>query len=80
MKLGKDLLKTVRGHKQRDCPHCGKQVTASALVKLVYTFEKCNCSAVEYPHLVETVWHRTCWPKVQKKISGRRSINGGEPR
>ncbi len=63
-----ELLAWLPGHRRDGhagspfarCPGtaCGDQ--SMALVNLVYTFERCNCPAADYVHLVEQIWHRTC--------------------
>lgn len=61
METGKDLLKMIKGHpNKKNCPKCGVDVSTTALVDLVYTFEGCDCKKVPYKHLVETIWHRHC--------------------
>lgn len=44
-----------------DCPYCGKSVGREALTVLLYAFERCTCERETTPHLIEQVWHRTCF-------------------
>jgi len=58
----KQYIETCKGHPwKRNCPVCGEDCSTAALVDLVYAFEECECDAVTYKHLVETVHHRTCF-------------------
>lgn len=41
------------------CPTCGGN-TNIAVDKIAYTFTVCRCDVVEYDHLVEVIYHRTC--------------------
>lgn len=45
------------------CPRCGDDVNAVGITKLLYTFEVCSCrnGLADYDHLVEQLWHRTCF-------------------
>ena len=57
--LGREWSK-ICGHGSI-CPACAKHCERVALTKLVYTFEVCTCSATNYPHLAERLWHRDCF-------------------
>ena len=53
---------SMRGHTQAGiCPECGGDCREVALIKLVYTFEVCNCGKIGYAHLVEQLHHRSCF-------------------
>ena len=43
------------------CPGCKKDLTATGLTYLVYEFVTCKCKKVSYAHLVEQLWHRSCF-------------------
>lgn len=42
------------------CPLCDKPLSTVGIVHLAYTFAPCNCSAAEYEHLYEQLWHLAC--------------------
>lgn len=42
------------------CPGCGADMARVAITQLAYTFAPCNCSAAEYEHLYEQLWHLAC--------------------
>lgn len=48
-------------HNRDDCPGCDRSVMRTAIVNLVYSFMECGCDKVEYPHLVERLWHPACY-------------------
>ena len=60
---GKELLTWMsEDHKQAGvCPGCKLNVINTAVVKLVYKPTECNCEKVEYTHLVDQLWHETCF-------------------
>jgi hypothetical protein len=43
------------------CPGCGQDGSVIALTDLVYTFEVCHCHDDQDGHLVETLWHKSCY-------------------
>jgi hypothetical protein len=43
------------------CPVCREELKTTAITKLAYTFEVCHCPDETYPHLVEQLWHRSCF-------------------
>lgn len=44
------------------CPVCGSHLMGVGLPDLLYTFEICTCREQStYDHLVEQLWHRTCF-------------------
>lgn len=50
------------GHEFKStCPGCNEDVTCVGLTKLVYAFEPCQCDHASYTHLVERLWHATCF-------------------
>lgn len=82
-----------RCHKSADgCPQCGEDCTRIAITSLVYSFERCSCDAASYEHLVETLWHRSCFAQrydgdpigvaVQRVVEGpvRNPYRGGAMR
>jgi hypothetical protein len=44
-----------------DCAGCAAVCSTTAMVSLVYTFERCDCPHAPYVHLVERLWHRGCF-------------------
>lgn len=50
----------IHGHDGRRaiCPKCGENLSRTALVRIAYTYEPCDCAAAAYVHLVERLWHR----------------------
>lgn len=42
------------------CPLCDKPLDRTGIVHLAYTYAPCNCSAAEYEHLYEQLWHTAC--------------------
>ena len=42
------------------CPLCDAPLAPVGIVHLAYTFAPCNCSAAEYEHLYEQLWHTGC--------------------
>jgi len=52
-------------HTGLECPGCGESCARVALVQLLYLWEPCQCSQVNYPHLSEQVWHRSCYIAMQ---------------
>lgn len=59
--VGRDLIPEPEYHTARGrgvCPACGADVMRTAVVKLAYTMEPCDCAKAPYIHLVEQVWHR----------------------
>ena len=58
------VLKDAYHHPDRyKCPACGDDVSRIAMVRLVYTYEPCDCDIADYTHLVERVYHRECFIK-----------------
>lgn len=55
-------LFTDRNHASvsHTCPLCDKPLAPVGIVHLAYTFAPCNCSAAEYEHLYEQLWHIGC--------------------
>lgn len=55
-----EALLPIRGHDGRRaiCPECGENLSRTALVRIAYTYEPCDCPAASYVHLVERLWHR----------------------
>lgn len=43
------------------CPACGEDCSTTGITKLAYSFESCDCGTPEYVHLVEQIWHRSCF-------------------
>lgn len=57
-----DFLQTLKTHPWRkECPNCNQDCSPIAMVNLVYTWEICHCGVANYPHLVETIWHKECF-------------------
>jgi len=48
-------------HDARLCPICKKDCSTDALVDVVYTFRDCNCGQPMYTHLVEQLFHKSCF-------------------
>jgi len=48
----------VHGASRSVCPVCGDDVRTTAVVRLAYTHEPCDCPAAPYVHLTEQLWHR----------------------
>jgi len=67
---GEDLVKTagMNHPKRAQCPVCSKSCSTTALVKLVYTFEVCDCSIAPYRHLFEKLYHRNCFEEQFRKL------------
>lgn len=67
MKQGKDFSEHVHrtsGHEISPiCPGCKEDISGVALTNLVYTFQACKCKKYPYTHLIETLWHQTCFQK-----------------
>ena len=60
----RDLLSTLKDHPWvRVCKVCDKDCGKVAITKLVYTYEPCDCNAAPYVHLVENIYHATCFAK-----------------
>lgn len=53
----------------RVCPPCGEDLSRTGLPALVYTFERCVCSAAPYAHLIEQLYHRTCFVKNEREVT-----------
>lgn len=47
--------------RSRNCPTCRVDLSTTGLQQLVYTFEVCGCGNPEYDHLIEQLWHRSCF-------------------
>lgn len=47
--------------KRARCPVDDIDLMAVGLTDLAYTFEVCTCQAVDYDHLVQQLWHRSCF-------------------
>lgn len=56
------------------CPSCGQNCDHTAAVDVIHTTEVCNCKAWEYPHLVETSWHKQCF--VNRVMEEFESVRG----
>lgn len=48
-------------HSRNECPECGRSVMRTAVANLVYVFMSCDCDQVDYPHVVERLWHPPCY-------------------
>lgn len=48
---------------RRLCPVCHAYLSTTGIHKLVYSFEQCDCSVVDYSHMVEQLWHRDCFKR-----------------
>lgn len=63
-----ELLATIKDHPWvRICKVCGKDCSRVAITKLIYTHEACGCNAAPYRHLVENIYHATCFVKRANK-------------
>lgn len=52
------------GHDWRTvCPRCKADCLNTALIEVAYVFERCDCGAPAFTHLVEQLWHRFCFLK-----------------
>lgn len=59
-----DLLATIKSHPwQRVCKVCGNDCSREVITKLIYTHEPCGCKAAPYRHLVENIYHASCFVK-----------------
>jgi len=66
--MGRDLIMTWAGGRARHrqaafCPACKVDLTRVGILDLIYAWEPCSCSKVEYDHLIEQLWHRSCFLK-----------------
>lgn len=62
MKKGEDFLKTITDEcQQKKCPVCCQNCDKTALVDLLWTWERCDCGKAPYTHLRPTIWHKACF-------------------
>lgn len=77
MKRGEKLMELIRspGHRQTACRRCGKDMGRVGIPDIVYTFEICKCSVATFAHLIETLWHRSCFVSTENERNGHRDSN-----
>jgi len=77
------LLKSYdRGHAFASiCPGCKKNLSQTGVTYLIYEFVSCSCKKCSYKHLVEQLWHRSCFiaAAARSRLSGSRSLSLPKP-
>jgi len=60
---GQQLLKSYdSGHAFASlCPGCKKNLNQTGVTHLIHEFVVCDCKKLHYKHLVDQLWHRSCF-------------------
>lgn len=68
---GADLVRVFHPSHPRipECLGCNRSANTVALVRLVFTFEPCDCGTAPYVHLVERTWHRICFATADRDVT-----------
>lgn len=52
-------------HRGHHCPKCDEDLGRVALINIVYAFRICECGDPDFIHLVEQLWHATCFAEAK---------------
>ena len=66
--VSKVMVKTVLNHWQSPdrhsifhiCPKCGTDLLRVSISCIATTGDACSCGYVDYPHVVDQLWHKAC--------------------